>query len=46
VERRQRVFETRVLGRIFLPKRGEGSGEDYITTSFMLCILTKYHSVK
>jgi hypothetical protein len=34
-----RVFENRVLRRIFEPKRDEirGTGEDYITWSFMLC---------
>jgi hypothetical protein len=34
-----RVFENKVLRRIFGPKRDEvrGSGEDYITRSFMLC---------
>jgi hypothetical protein len=33
------VFKNRVLSRIFGPKRDEvtGSGEDYITRSFMLC---------
>jgi hypothetical protein len=38
-ERRLRVFENRVLRRIFGPKRDEvtGSGEDYITRSFMVC---------
>jgi hypothetical protein len=37
---RLRFFENRVLRRIFGPKREEltGSGEDYITRSFMLCI--------
>jgi hypothetical protein len=34
-----RVFENRVLRRIFGPKRDEVTGEwkDYITKSFMLC---------
>ena len=34
-----RVFENRVLRRIFGPKRDKvtGNGEDYITRSFMLC---------
>ena len=34
-----RVFENRVLRRILEPKRDEirGTGEDYITWSFMLC---------
>jgi hypothetical protein len=38
-ECRLRVFENKVLRRIFGPKRDEvtGSGEDYITKSFMLC---------
>jgi hypothetical protein len=38
-ECRLRVFENKVLRRIFEPKRYEeqGSGEDYITRSFMLC---------
>jgi len=38
-ERRLRVFENRVLRRIFGPKADEvtGSGEDYITRSFMIC---------
>jgi hypothetical protein len=33
-----RVFENKVLKRIFGPKRDEvtGSGEEYITRSFML----------
>jgi hypothetical protein len=39
-ECRLRVLENRVLKRIFGPKRNEvtGSGEDCITSSFMLCI--------
>jgi hypothetical protein len=38
-EHRLRVFENRVLRRIFGPKRVEvtGCGEDYVTRSFMLC---------
>jgi hypothetical protein len=38
-ERRLRVFENRVLRRIFGPKRDEvtRSGEDYVTGSFMIC---------
>jgi hypothetical protein len=40
-EHRLRVFENRVLRRIFGPKREEeaeqGSGEDYIKRSFMIC---------
>jgi hypothetical protein len=37
-EHRPRVFESRVLKKIFGPKRGEvtGSREDYITMSFMI----------
>jgi hypothetical protein len=37
---RLRVFENRVLRRIFGPKRDDvrENGEDYITKSFMLCI--------
>jgi len=38
-ERRMRVFENRVLGRIFGSKRDEvkRSGENYITRSLMIC---------
>jgi hypothetical protein len=36
-ECRLRVSENKVLRRIFGPKRDEGSGEDCITKSFMLC---------
>jgi hypothetical protein len=38
-EHRLRVFENRVLRRIFGPKRDEqqGSGEDYITRNLMTC---------
>jgi hypothetical protein len=38
-ERRLRVFENRVLRRIFGPKRDEvtGSGENYIMRSIMNC---------
>jgi hypothetical protein len=38
-ERRQRVFENRVLRRIFGPKRDEvtGNGETYIMRSLMIC---------
>jgi hypothetical protein len=36
-ERRLRVFENRVLRRIFGPKRDEGSGENYIMKSLMIC---------
>jgi hypothetical protein len=37
-ECRLRVFQNKVLRRIFGPKRDDvtGSGEDYITRSFML----------
>jgi len=38
-EHRPRVFENRVPGKIFGPKRDEvtGGGKDYITMRFMLC---------
>ena len=38
-EHRPRVFENRVLREIFGPEREEvtGSGENYITKSFMVC---------
>jgi hypothetical protein len=38
-ERRLRVFENRMLRRIFGPKRDEitGIGENYIMTSLMIC---------
>ena len=38
---RLRVLENKVLRRIFGPKRDEvqGSAQDYITRSFMLCSL-------
>jgi hypothetical protein len=35
-ERRLRVFENRVLRRIYRPKRDEGSGENFIMRSFMI----------
>ena len=37
-EHRPRVFDSRVMKKIFGPKRGEvtGSREDYITSSFMI----------
>jgi hypothetical protein len=40
-EHRLRVFENRVLWRIFGPKRDESreGGENCITRSFMICIL-------
>ena len=41
-ECRLRVFENRVLKRIFGAKKNEvtGSGEDYMTRSFILCTPT------
>jgi hypothetical protein len=38
-ERRLRLFENRVLRRIFGPKRDEvtGSGENYVMRSLMIC---------
>ena len=38
-ERRLRVFENRVLRRVFRPKRDEvtGNGENYITRSLVIC---------
>ena len=38
-ERRLRVFENRVLRRVFGPKRDEvtGNGENYIMKSFVIC---------
>jgi len=38
-QRRLRVFENRVLRRIFWPKRdeGTGNGENYIMRSLMIC---------
>jgi hypothetical protein len=38
-EHRLRVFEKRLLRRIFGPKRGEvtGSGENYIMRSSIIC---------
>jgi hypothetical protein len=38
-EHRLRVFENRVLRRIFGPKRGEVTGENYIMRSFITCTL-------
>jgi hypothetical protein len=40
-EHRQRVFENRVLKRVFGSKRDEvtGSGENYISRSIMICTL-------
>jgi hypothetical protein len=38
-EHRLRVFENRVLRRIFRLKRDEVTGENYITKSFMICTL-------
>ena len=39
VERRLRVFENRVLRRVFGTKRGEvtGNGENYIMRSLVIC---------
>jgi hypothetical protein len=37
VEHRLRMFENRVLRKIFGLQRDEGSGEDYIMRSFMIC---------
>jgi hypothetical protein len=38
-ERRMKVFENRVLRRVFGPKRDEvtGNGENYIMRSLMIC---------
>ena len=38
-ERRLRVFENRVLRRVFGPKRdeGQGNGENYIMKSLVIC---------
>jgi len=38
-ERRLRVFENRVLRRVFWPKRDEvrGNGENYIMRSLVIC---------
>jgi len=38
-KRRLRVFENRVLRRVFVPKRNEvtGNGEKYIMRSLMIC---------
>jgi hypothetical protein len=38
-ERRLKVFENRVLRRVFGPKRDEvtGNGENYIIRSFIIC---------
>jgi hypothetical protein len=38
-ERRLRVFENRVVRRVFGPKRDEvtGNGENYIMRSLMIC---------
>ena len=40
-ERRLKVFENRVLRRIFGPKRDEvtGGGENYIMRSLLICTL-------
>jgi hypothetical protein len=46
-ERRLRVFENRVLRRIFGPKRDETKGEwrNYIMRSLMVFIPTQYYVV-
>jgi hypothetical protein len=36
-ERRLRVFENRVLWRVFAPKREEVTGENYIMRGLMIC---------
>jgi hypothetical protein len=36
-ERRLRVLEKRVLRKIFGLKKEQGSGEDYIVRSLMIC---------
>ena len=36
-ELRLRVFENRVLRRVFGPKRGEVTGENYIMRSLVIC---------
>ena len=43
-ERRLRVFENRVLRRVFGPKRDEvtGNGENYIMRSLVIVLLTEY----
>ena len=43
-ERRLRVFENRVLRRVFGPKRDEvtGNGENYIMSSLGIVLLTQY----
>jgi hypothetical protein len=38
-EHRLRIFENRVLRRIFGPKRDEMTGENCITRSFVICTL-------
>jgi hypothetical protein len=38
-EHKLKVFDNNVLRKIFGPRRGE-SGEDYITSSFMICTAT------
>jgi hypothetical protein len=45
-ERRLRVFENRVLRRIFGPKRDEvtGNGENYIMRSVIIVLLAEYRS--
>jgi hypothetical protein len=45
-ERRLRVFEKRVLRRLFGPKTDDvtGSAEIYVTSSLIICILAQYFS--
>jgi hypothetical protein len=38
-EHRLRVFENRVLRKIFGPKRKTDNGENYIMMNFMACML-------
>jgi hypothetical protein len=39
--RRLRVFQKRVLRRIFGPKRDEDKGENYIMKNFITCTLSQ-----
>jgi hypothetical protein len=43
-ERKLRVFKTRVLRRIFGPKREEvtGNGENYVMRSLIIVLLAQY----
>jgi hypothetical protein len=38
-EHRLRVFEMRMLRRMFGPKREEGTGENYVTKNLIICTL-------